>query len=207
VGPEAGEDEQRPQPVADAFAERDTRRLEEITRRDRDLIDPRTSGGGLREYLLVKDKRIGVTQKRHRAKEISAERPKAGVILTVVTPEASVFYSREEFVANPFPARHPANDCPVVQQPRPDHHVGISLSDRLHHCRDQSRVVLIIGMDHDHDVGAIAQGVDVTRLLIGPVAPVRGMDDHVEPLLECDGRGLVRAGVIDHDRLVDGCGW
>lgn len=125
----------------------------------------------------------------------------------MASPEAGVLDSCEELVANPFPAWHPADDRPVVQQSRPDHHICISLHNRLDHVRDQPGVVLVVGMDHDDDIGTIAQGVGVTRLLVSPIPPVRRVDDYLEAILECDARGLIRTSVIDHHRLIDGVGW
>ena len=70
-------------------------------------------------------------------------------------------------------------------------------------CGHERRVVLVVGVDHDHHVGAAAQRFEVARLLVAAVAAVLDVDDHLEaePLGDVD--RLVVADVVDQDHFVD----
>ena len=48
--------------------------------------------------------------------------------------------------------------------------------DRRDEGGEQPRRVLVVGMDHDHDVGAFVQRQRVARLLVGAVAAILGVD-------------------------------
>jgi hypothetical protein len=49
----------------------------------------------------------------------------------------------------------------------------------VRHDREKFGGVLVIGMEHDDDIGIHVQGGAVTGFLVGAVAAVLGMDDDV----------------------------
>ena len=53
-----------------------------------------------------------------------------------------------------------------------EHHVADAQLDEADRVRNHAAIVLIIRMDHDHDVGAALQGFAIARLLIAAVAAV-----------------------------------
>ena len=63
-------------------------------------------------------------------------------------------------------------------------------------------IVLVVGMDHDHDVRAELQGLGVAGLLVAAVAPVLFVDEDAEAELPGQLDGPVPAGVVDEDDLV-----
>ena len=79
----------------------------------------------------------------------------------------------------------------------------VAVDDRRDERRDPRRVVLVVGVEHHHDVGAGREGRVVARLLVAAVAPVLAVDDHVQPELPGDVDGLVARHVVDEDDPVD----
>ena len=69
--------------------------------------------------------------------------------------------------------------------------------------RHERRVVLVVGVDHDHHVGAAAQRLEVARLLVAAVAAVLDVHDdfQAQPLGDID--RVVVADVVDQDDFVD----
>jgi hypothetical protein len=76
-------------------------------------------------------------------------------------------------------------------------------SDRGDEGRDARGVVLVVRVEHDHDLGAGLERRVVAGLLVATVAPVLGVDDHVEPELAGDVHGLVRGDIVHEDDPVD----
>ena len=79
-------------------------------------------------------------------------------------------------------------------------------SMKRHRVRDDPAVVLVIGVDHDHDVGAAVQGFPVARLLVAAVAAVRRVNDDRQAHLAGHLDRAVRAAVVDEDDLVHAAG-
>ena len=74
----------------------------------------------------------------------------------------------------------PARAPPFVIMRLPEHHVGFAGDDRLDEVWQQHRVVLAVGVQHHHHLGAEAQRLEVTRLLIPAVAHVVRESDRAD---------------------------
>ena len=112
------------------------------------------------------------------------------MVLGQVQPEREVLDHRQEAVGDVLPGRH-ATRQRVAQEAAAEHEVAAPVDDRLDQRRDPRGVVLVVGVEHHDDVGAGLQRRVVARLLVAAVAPVLGMDDHVEAELAGDVDGLV----------------
>ena len=77
--------------------------------------------------------------------------------------------------------------------PRPRHDVRLARDDRRDELREQARVVLEVGVDHHHDLGAGAQRLRVAGLLVGAVTVVPVVDENLKSELARDLEGFVRA--------------
>ena len=86
------------------------------------------------------------------------------------------------------------------------HHVADAQLDEADRVRDDPAVVLVVGMDHDDDVGPAFQGVAVARLLIAAVAAVLRVDDDRQAHLAGHLDGAVLAAVVHEDDLIDAAG-
>ena len=58
-------------------------------------------------------------------------------------------------------------------------------------------------MEHDDDVGAVFQRLDIAGFLVAAVAPVLNVDDHLEAELARDVDGFVTTDVVDEDHPID----
>jgi hypothetical protein len=83
------------------------------------------------------------------------------------------------------------------------HDVGGALSNRPDDLGQQTRIVLVIGVHHDDDLGAGAQCLRVTGLLVGAVSVVAIVQEQFQVQLAGDGDGVVGAAVIDKDDHVE----
>ena len=70
-------------------------------------------------------------------------------------------------------------------------------------CGHERRVVLVVGVDHDHDVGTTAQRFEVARLLVAAIAAVLDVHDDFEPEAFGDVDRVVVADVVDQDDFID----
>jgi hypothetical protein len=69
--------------------------------------------------------------------------------------------------------------------------------------RHECRVVLVVRVDHDNNVGTTAQRFQVARLLVAAVPAVLEVDDDFEAQSFRDINGLVVRDVVDQDNFVD----
>ena len=167
VDPEAAEHPERPQAVAHAASRSDARRLEEVARRDRDLDHARVAGHDLGEDLLVEHEAVGVAQERDRAQEVGRRRRGSPCgTRRSATPKArfSIPVSRRlpthfQRGMPPAIARSSSSREPITTSASPSR-IGC---DHLGHER---RVVLVVGVDHHDDVGAVEQRPRVAGLLV-----------------------------------------
>ncbi len=58
-------------------------------------------------------------------------------------------------------------------------------------------------MDHDHDVGAATQRLEIARLLVAAVAAVLDVHDNLEPEALGNVDRIVVADIVDQDDFVD----
>ena len=69
--------------------------------------------------------------------------------------------------------------------------------------RYQFGSVLIVRVNHDHNVGAPLQGSGVARLLVPAIAAVLRVDDGVQAETPGHLRGSIRGTVVHYDDFVD----
>ena len=81
-------------------------------------------------------------------------------------------------------------------------HVADVVCNEARHDRHEARVVLVIGVDHDHDVRALLERLGVAGLLVAAVALVGLVldDGETELFRQCD-RAVFRA-VVHEDDLI-----
>ena len=87
-----------------------------------------------------------------------------------------------------------------------EHHVAVAAAQQSHQVRHQPRVVLVVGVDHHHDVGAARQRLAVAGLLVAAVAEVALVLDHREAEPAGERHGAVAAAVVHQDDLVHRAG-
>ena len=126
------------------------------------------------------------------------------VVLGEVEVERRVLDGRQEDVREVLPLRHAALDRAAAEHPAPEHRVDLPVGDRLDQVVEDRRVVLVVGVDHDDDVGPAREGGRVAGLLVPAVAPVLRVDDDLEPRDRPGERhGPVPRGVVDEEDVVD----
>ena len=114
-------------------------------------------------------------------------------------PVYEIFRDRQPPVGEKFPHRHAALKRHAVYYPRADDHIGLSIQDGLHKLRDETRIVLMIGMQHDDNVGSQPERLQITGFLVSAVAAILDVDDHGQAKRARHIDGLVLAHIVDED--------
>ena len=91
---------------------------------------------------------------RQRLEHAARERAIAGVEFRQLRAEQQVLQRGQHAVRDVLVARHAAGERGVAEDARADHDVVDVRRDHRRHRGDQPRLVLVIGMQHDDDVGA-----------------------------------------------------
>ena len=142
-----------------------------------------------------------------RFEHLPAVDAEAAVKIAEVLTEGAVLRERQKAITKIFVDGHPA-----LQRlgPRADaaaeHHVADAQLDEAHRQRDHPAVVLVVGVDHHHHVGAAGQRLAVTGLLVAAVTAVLWMDNDRETHVARDLHRAVGAAVVHEDHFVDGAG-
>ena len=200
----AGQEHQDAQPIDGRRREARRRRFGEVARRDRDLLDAEAAGHDLRDDLLIEHEAVRVQREVDALQHLPAEGTVAGVELGERQTERAIFCAREEAVRDVLPPGHPLGQRRAALQPRAEHYVGLPTDDRFDDLRNQPRIVLIVGVHHDHDVGPGAQRLRVARLLVRAITVVLVMDEDLEAELPGDLEGGVGGAVVHEDHEADG---
>ena len=152
----------------------------------------------LRNHFIVKNEIIGIFLKGNFLKHFARIRSKAGMIFGQLLVHKQVLHERQEAIREIFVSRHSAGKRTVSQNAGPKHNGIQSIADNAHHREDETRSVLIIGMQHDDDIGIQIQRLPVAGLLIGAVSAVSFVNDDV-PYTECgrNSHGCVVATIVD----------
>ena len=90
----------------------------------------------------------------------------------------------------------------IAQEPAAEHEVAMTAGDRRDQVGDAGRVVLVVGVEHHHDLGAGRERGVVAGLLVAAVALVLIVDVDLEPDPMGDLDGLVMGHVVDQDHVV-----
>lgn len=195
------------QAVFDATAEIDAAGFVEVADGHRDVADFESEMDGLGQKLAVEYEVIGVRIEGNGLQDLAPVGSKTTVEVTQVLPEGDILDQRQAAIGDVLPSRHSTGQRFVPgPDARPHDKVASSQSDDFDGHGDGATVILVIGVDHDHDIGAVLKGVPVTRLLVTTVAEVLLVPDDGQPQSFCNFDCVISAAVIDDDDFVDGSG-
>ena len=181
----------------------DRRCFFEILRRTGDFAKQKIFLKNLRKNLIVEDEILGVIQKRNRLKHLTRVRPVTGVVLGKLGSEQEILDKCEYAITDIFPERHaPAERMPTENARCDDGIVG-TVDDHGAHGKNEMRIVLIIGMQHHHNVCMTIESSLVTRLLISAVPSVPVMHDGRDAECRRLRRRVVPAAVVNENDLVN----
>jgi hypothetical protein len=171
---------QHAETVADAALQVDRRRVGRIAGRARHFADPRSSGDGLDDDLVIEDEIVGVALDRQAGQQPAAEGAQAGMVFGQFRAKRDILYEREESVRNVLIPGHAASDGVLRQDARAQHHVVFAVSDHGRHRGYQQRRVLVVRVHHDDDVRPQPECLPVAGLLIRPVAFIALVADRLQ---------------------------
>jgi hypothetical protein len=199
-----GESAHRLHGVAGGGAERDAARLGEVARRHRHVAQPQPEVDRLHQELRVEDEVVAVGLEGHRLEHAPAVGAKAAVPVAEVLPGEQVLDQRQPAVGQVLDPRHAAGQRLSSRADAvAEHHVADVEVEDGQRRRQDPRVVLVVGVEHDHVVGAAGERLAVAGLLVAAIAQVPRVDDDVDPQAAGDGDGVVAAAVVDHHHLVE----
>src|SRR5664279_3187901 len=190
------------QTVGDATAKIDGRRLFKILGWTRHFADAKSEVYTLREHLVVEHKVRRIFQQRQLGQDFAAERPIAGVILRELYAQKQVLEGCQKAVGDVLVQRHAAMQRLTAYDSRPQHHVVHVVSHHAGQGRDEQWRVLIIRVDHDHDIGACREGFPIAGLLVPAVAKVAVVLEHRQSQLPGQCRGFVFAVIVHQDAYI-----
>ena len=126
------------------------------------------------------------------------------MVLGQIDQESRVLDRRQENVAEVLPLRHPALDRPAPEHPAPEDRVAAPLEEGLDQVWYDRRIVLVVGMDHHHDIRAALEGRPVAGLLVSAVSAVPLVPDDVQAEATRFLDRVVARGVVHQDHVVHG---
>src|SRR5438477_13009671 len=115
--------------------------------------------GYLNDHLLIENKIVRIEQERHFFQDSTAKRAVSGMILRQMKTKYFVLHPSQRTITQEFPPRHTLGNHVTLQQSRAEDNVGPTRLDGGDNVRQQSRVVLVIGMKHDDNVRSSLQGL------------------------------------------------
>lgn len=121
------------------------------------------------------------------------------MIFREIHVEDRVLEGCEKNIGQVLPLGHSAFERPPAQHSRPEHSIAFFVEERQDKLGDDFGVVLVIGMDHNHDVAAELESFPVAGFLVGSVTPVFLVDEDSNPELSGEFHGAVVAGVVGED--------
>src|SRR5436190_21855655 len=107
----------------------------------------------LSKHLIVEYEIVRILFKRQAVEHRSAESTKTGVVFRQLIAEQDILNERQKAVRYVFIKRHAASKSSAAKYSRCNNSVVLAISDHSDHRNDQMRRILVIGMDHNHDVG------------------------------------------------------
>ena len=118
--------------------------------------------------------------------------------------EGGVFHHSQKQIRPVLPARHAALDGAAAEHARSENRIGLSTQQGADQLGNDLRIVLMIGMDHHHDLaGHFIHRCSIAGLLIAAVAAIPFMDNHAHRKLAGQLDRPVAGAVIDQQDLVD----
>ena len=139
---------------------------------------------------LSKTKSVGIFQKRQVSKTSRLKARIAGVIFGELYAQKEIFESGKKAVGDVLVPRHAAMQRLAAYDSRTQHHVVHVVSHHAGHRRDEQRGVLVIGVDHDDDVGPGREGFAITGLLVAAISVVPVVHEGLQP------KALAREAVL-----------
>src|SRR5690606_30872398 len=122
-----------------------------------DLPDGNAFHENLRPHFVVENKIITVAGEIDTSQYLSRESPVAGVVFAEFFTEHNVFKQGQQTVENVLIKRHPAFQGAVAQDAGSQYYrIQVACNNIGHRGNEQGRV-LVIRMQHDHDVCAKLQ--------------------------------------------------
>jgi len=193
---------QHAKPISHAAPKPDARSLREIFRRTGNLADPKSKLQRLHDHLVVKHKIIRARQQRQPFQHLARKTPVPRMVFRKLYAEQQIFHQRQPPVGDVFVNRHPPLQRATPQNPRGQHRVELTGCQHRRHRRNQPRRVLIIRMQHHHDIRTPRQRRRVARLLVAAIAPVAVMPDGMNAKLRRQCHGGISTGVIGQDDVI-----
>ena len=167
-------------PVDDAVFEADARCLGEVSHRHGGIAEIEAVVGGLREQLGVESEVLGVALEVDRLEHLATVGTESRVAFSQILPEHHVHDQGEAPVHQVLVERHPAlQGLAAGADACAQHDVADAVAQEADEIGDQAGVVLVVGVEHHHDVRTALERGPVTRLLVAPVAPVACVSNYV----------------------------
>jgi len=193
------------QSVLGAALEIDGRRFLEIFGRARDFGNLKSVVKYLCQELVVENKvvRIGIVVEAFQ--NFAVVGAISGMVFRQFLVHQHILRERQETVGDVFVNRHAAGERAFAQDPRADDHGIDFIGDQVTHRMDQFGRVLVIGMQHDDNVGAKLERFVVARFLIAAVTEVVVvLDDVADADFARDGDCSIRTVVVhEYDFVYD----
>ena len=168
-----------------------------------DFADAEAEVSGLGEHLVVEDEVVGEVEEGKALEDGAAPATVAGVVLGDFLREQDVFSQGEEAVGEVFVDGHAADEGSLAKDAGIEHVVELVVGDHGGHGGDEARSVLVVGVEHDDDVGSTGEGDGVAGFLVAAVATVFLVLDGDESEFAGESGGVVLAGVVGEDDVVD----
>jgi len=135
----------------------------------------------LHEHLVVEDEAIVVLLERQRLQESARERAEARMVLGELLPDEQILDEGQNSVRDILVERHAALERAPPQDSRAQRDVVEPARDAGAERRNEARRVLVIRVDHHHDVRTTRERLGVASLLVAAVTTVGLVNDGGKP--------------------------
>ncbi len=119
-----------------------------------------------------------------------------------LAPQEKVLKSGQKTIGHILVCGHPSRKGTASDDAGPQDHVINTEGDHAGHGRNQLRGVLIVRMDHHHDIRPVLQRLLITGFLVPTVSQVPFMPECLDPKVPCQRNGPVGAPVIHQQHAV-----
>ena len=168
------------QTVAHRSPEADARRFLHITGRTADFADLISEVDGLREHLIVEHEIVRVLVEWQGLEHFARKGAKAGVIFRELGAEHQILEQGQRPVGGVLVQRHAARERIAAQDARAERDIVMPGGDLRRHRDNQSRRILVVGMDHHDYFAAAAQRLSVAGLLVASITAVLRMHERAD---------------------------
>src|ERR1035438_3830231 len=163
--------------ILHAALEIDGRGFFKVLCRAGDLSNAKAEHDGLGDHLVVKDEVVGVLKDGKSLKQLSRECAKAGVVFRQLDAQKEILKGGEESVGDVLIERHSALEGATAENAGAEDHVVDAACDHACHGWNKGGRVLVVRMDHHHDVGTCGQSLAIAGLLVAAIAVVCVVDE------------------------------